>query len=48
MYAIAAANKNILDVDLVFEGQSLNIPLVDKNSLEVYYSCHNNSKGIFS
>jgi len=26
IYSVAAANKNILDVDLVFEGQLLNIP----------------------
>ncbi|XP_060961521.1 uncharacterized protein LOC115699687 isoform X3 [Cannabis sativa] len=26
MYEIAAANRNIVDVDLVFEGQQLNIP----------------------
>ena len=27
IYEIAAANKDIVDVDLVFEGQHLNIPL---------------------
>lgn len=26
IYSVAAANKNILDVDLVSEGQLLNIP----------------------
>jgi LysM repeat protein len=26
IYAIAAANKHILDIDLVFKGQSINIP----------------------
>lgn len=26
IYAIAAANKTILDIDLVFEGQHINIP----------------------
>lgn len=26
IYAIAVANKNILDIDLVFEGQRINIP----------------------
>lgn len=37
MYAIAAANKNMVDIDFLYEGQHLNIPLADKNSLEVYF-----------
>ncbi|KAF4346925.1 hypothetical protein G4B88_024322, partial [Cannabis sativa] len=38
MYEIAAANRNIVDVDLVFEGQQLNIPsastLIQAKSLD--------------
>lgn len=34
MYAIAAANKDMVDIDFLYEGQHLNIPLADKNSLE--------------
>ncbi|EXB81484.1 hypothetical protein L484_014291 [Morus notabilis] len=34
IYAIAAANKNIADIDLVFEGRHLSIPLADKHILE--------------
>ncbi|KAE8022305.1 hypothetical protein FH972_008115 [Carpinus fangiana] len=32
IYAIAAANKNILDIDLVFKGQSINIPSATRDS----------------
>ncbi|XP_024023754.1 uncharacterized protein LOC21397435 isoform X1 [Morus notabilis] len=38
IYAIAAANKNIADIDLVFEGRHLSIPLADKHILERSWS----------
>ena len=31
VYAIATANNNVVDIDLVYEGQHLNIPSVAKN-----------------
>ena len=41
MYEIAEANKNLVDVDFVFEGQQLNIPSAAKKfevvSLILYY-----------
>lgn len=36
IYSVAAANKNILDVDLVFEGQLLNIPAAAPAGTQVY------------
>ncbi|KAJ6763536.1 hypothetical protein OIU79_024142 [Salix purpurea] len=35
-YSVSAANKNILDVDLVFEGQFLNIPASAPADTQVY------------
>lgn len=34
VYSIAAVNKNIVDVDLVFEGQRLNIPSSVREELQ--------------
>ncbi|KAJ4713770.1 LysM domain containing protein [Melia azedarach] len=35
MYSIAAANKNIVDIDIVFEGQKLNIPSFSREEIQV-------------